>query len=128
MPKITTTQSKKIIVLYFMKMIISTFISIVIFNCISSFIIYKLDMDLSLSKYFSIAVCSVSAIIISLVCTTGFKNNFFLMSLISVTPLAIYTFCNFLVNDTNSIIFLIKLICIILCSIAVSLFKSTRKR
>lgn len=128
MPKISATNSKGLFLTYFIKIVISSAISVLLLNSISSAIILKFDFKLSVAGYISIAICLLSAIIISLVSISGFKNNFLLLSVISVTPFAIFIFINFLVNKSNSLYFIIKLVLIFIVAIIVALIKSSRKR
>lgn len=128
MPKISATNSKGLFLTYFIKIAISSIASILLFNAISSAIVLKLDLDLSVAGYISIAVCLLSAIIISFVSISGFKNNFLLLSVISVVPFAVFVFINFLVNKSNSIYFIIKLALIFVSAIIIALIKSSRKR
>ena len=82
MPKISATSSKGLFITYFIKIVISSIASVMLFNSISSAIILKLDLDLSVAGYVSIAVCLLSSIIISITSISGFKNNFLLLSVI----------------------------------------------
>lgn len=128
MPKISATNSKGLFLTYFIKIIISSTASVMLFNSISSAIILKLDFDLSVAGYVSIAICLLSSIIISIISISGFKNNFLLLSVISVAPFAVFVFINFLVNKSNSVYFIIKLVLIFAAAIIVALIKSSRKR
>lgn len=128
MPKISATSSKGLFITYFIKIVISSIASVMLFNSISSAIILKLDLDLSVAGYVSIAVCLLSSIIISIISISGFKNNFLLLSVISVVPFAIFVFINFLINKSNSIYFIIKLALIFAVAIIVAFIKSSRKR
>ena len=128
MPKISATSSKGLFLTYFIKIVISSIASVMLFNSISSAIILKLDLDLSVAGYVSIAVCLLSSIIISIISISGFKNNFLLLSVISVVPFALFVFIIFLVNKSNSIYFIIKLALIFAVAIIVALIKSSRKR
>lgn len=128
MPKISATNSKGLFLTYFIKITISSIVSILLFNLVSSAIVLKLDLDLSVAGYISIAVCLLSSIIISFVSISGFKNNFLLLSVISVVPFAVFVFINFLVNKSNSIYFIIKLALIFVSAIIIALIKSSRKR
>ena len=128
MPKISATNSKGLFLTYFIKIVISSTASVMLFNSISSAIILKLDLDLSVAGYVSIAVCLLSSIIISIISISGFKNNFLLLSVISVVPFAVFVFINFLVNKSNSIYFIIKFALIFAVAIIVALIKSSRKR
>ena len=128
MPKISATSSKGLFLTYFIKIVISSIASVMLFNSISSAIILKLDLDLSVAGYVSIAVCLLSSIIISIISISGFKNNFLLLSVISVVPFALFVFINFLVNKSNSIYFIIKLALIFAVAIIVALIKKKKKR
>lgn len=128
MPKISATNSKELFLTYFIKIAISSIVSVLLFNLVSSAIVLKLDLDLSVAGYISIAVCLLSSIIISFVSISGFKNNFLLLSVISVVPFAVFVFINFLVNKSNSIYFIIKLVLIFVSAIIIALIKSSRKR
>lgn len=128
MPKISATNSKELFLTYFIKIAISSIVSVLLFNLVSSAIVLKLDFDLSVAGYISIAVCLLSSIIISFVSISGFKNNFLLLSVISVVPFAVLVFINFLVNKSNSIYFIIKLALIFISAIIIALIKSSRKR
>ena len=128
MPKISATNSKGLFLTYFIKIAISSIVSVLLFNLVSSAIVLKLDLDLSVAGYISIAVCLLSSIIISFVSISGFKNNFLLLSVISVVPFAVFVFINFLVNKSNSIYFIIKLALIFVSAIIIALIKSSRKR
>lgn len=128
MPKISATNSKGLFLTYFIKIAISSIASVLLFNLVFSAIVLKLDLDLSVAGYISIAVCLLSAIIISFVSISGFKNNFLLLSVISVVPFAVFVFINFLVNKSNSIYFIIKLALIFVSAIIIALIKSSRKR
>lgn len=128
MPKISATNSKGLFLIYFVKIIISSIISILLFSILSSVVILKLDLDLSVSNYISIAICLLTAMIISLVSTSGFKNNFLLLSVISVVPFAIFVFINFLISSGSSVYFIIKLALIFAAAVVMSLIKSAKKR
>lgn len=128
MPKISATNSKGLFLTYFIKIIVSSTASVLLFNVLSAAVILKLDLDLSLTDYLSIGICLITSIIISLVSLSGFKNNFLLLAVISVVPFVIFIFINFLINDGNSVYFMIKLALIFAAAIAVALIKSAKKR
>lgn len=128
MPKISATNSKGLFLIYFVKIIISSIVSVLLFSALSSVIVLKLDLDLSVSNYISVAISPLTSIIISLVSTSGFKNNYLLLSVISVVPFAIFIFINFLINSSSSVYFIIKLVLIFAAAIVVSLIKSAKKR
>lgn len=128
MPKISATDSKGLLVKYLIKIICSSILSIALLSSITSFIVLKLDLDLSIIGVISTVITIISAVIVSFISITQFKNNLLMLSCISVTPLAIFVFINYLVNNTNPIILIVKLLCIFLSAIIVSFIKSARKR
>lgn len=128
MPKISATNSKGLFIGYFLRVLLSTIISIVLFSLISSLILLKLDLDLSVCKYLSVVIVLISSVIIAIVCTIGFKNNFLLLSVISEIPFALFILINMLVNSTNSIFCIIKLAVIFASALIISLIRSAKKR
>lgn len=128
MPKISATNSKNLFILYFIKIFASGVLSVLILDALSSVIILKLDLSLQTAEYISIAIVLITALFTSFISIGGFKNNYLLMSLISVLPLAIFVFINFLINKSGSGIFIIKLAGIFICSALVALIKSAKKR
>lgn len=128
MPKISATNSKGLFITYFIKIALSTVLSIAVINSAASLIFLKMDIDLSAGKYVGIAAAVITSVIVSLISTTGFKNNFLLLSAISVIPLALFIFVNMLINHTDSTICIIKLVCVFASAIIVSFIKSAKKR
>lgn len=128
MPKISATNSKGLFITYFIKIALSTVLSIAVINSAASLIFLKMDIDLSAGKYVGIAAAVITSVIVSLISTTGFKNNFLLLSAISVIPLALFIFVNMLINHTDSTICIIKLVCVFASAITVSFIKSAKKR
>ncbi|MGN0522019.1 MAG: hypothetical protein ACI4IQ_05215, partial [Eubacterium sp.] len=114
MPKIYADNTKKLIIKYIAKIIISTVLSIILLNSIFSFIFLKLDIDLKYSEYIGIIVCIISSVIISFISTTGFKNNFLLLNILSVLPLLIFVIINFCINGSNNAIIIIKIAAILI--------------
>ena len=137
MPKISATDSKGLLAKYIIKIVCTSILSITLLSSITSFILLKLDLDLSSIGAISIVITIIyirllpifsSAVIVSSISITQFKNNLLMLSCISVTPLAIFIFINYLVNDTGSIILIVKLIGIFIAAIVISFIKSARKR
>lgn len=127
MPKITAGETKGLLIKYVIKIAVSTVLSIVVLNMLCSFIILKLDLDLSILQYAGTGICIASSIIVAFVSTSGFKNNFLMLSIISVMPLLVYTVVNFCVNKTGTVFIIIRVCAILVCAFAVSLIKSSKK-
>lgn len=128
MPKISALNSKSLLIRYTLCVVASSALCIILFSAAFSLIILKFDLSLSAVKYVSVVVAAISSVVISLISSSGFKNNFLLVCLISVIPFALFVFINMLVSETNSTICIIKLALIFLCATAVSLIKSAKKR
>lgn len=127
MPKINAGNAKGLLVKFAVKIIASTVFSIIILNSLCSFIILKLDLDLNILPYVGTAVCITCAVIISFISTTGFKNNFLMLSMISVLPLLIFTVINFCINKTGAVFIVVRIIGILIGAFAVSVIKSSKK-
>lgn len=126
MPKISATGSKGLLIGYLVKIVLSTVISVLLLLAFSSLIFLKLDISLAGAKYVTAGVSVAASFIIALVSTTGFKNNFLLLSVISVTPLAAGIFINFLACKTDTVMFFIKLAGIFAAAVIVSFIKSAK--
>ena len=127
MPKINAGNAKGLLVKFAVKIIASSVFSIIILNSLCSFIILKLDLDLNILPYVGTAVCIICAVIISFISTTGFKNNFLMLSMISVLPLLIFTIINFCINKTGAVFIVVRIIGILIGAFAVSVTKSSKK-
>ncbi|MDE5984727.1 MAG: hypothetical protein K2H13_05685, partial [Eubacterium sp.] len=102
MPKITTNNAGGLLVKYAVKIVISSVLSILVLNSLCSFVVLKFDIDLAVLQYAGTAICVISALIITFISLSGFKNNFLILSMISVLPLLIYTIVNFCINKTDA--------------------------
>jgi len=127
MPKISTSNANSIIIKYIVKIVVSTVLSVFLLSSLFSFIILKLDLDLKLCEYFSVAVCIISGFVISYISTGGFKNNLLLLSIISVFPLLIFVIINYCINSGNIAVIAIKILSILITSFMAAIIKSKRK-
>lgn len=114
MKKISSSNAKGLLIKFVIKSVMFAAISLLLFSAIFSFIVYKADLDLKYLEYLSFFVCAFSAIITAYFSVKAFKNNGFVMGILSCLPLIIYSFINLLVNGNNIIYFLIKLLIILL--------------
>lgn len=127
MPKITTNNAGGLLVKYAVKIILSSLLSILVLNAFCSFIVLKFDIDLVSLQYLGTVICIISSLIISFISLSGFKNNYLVLSMISVLPLLIYTIVNFCIHRTDTVFIIIKIAGIIICAFVVSIFKSGKK-
>lgn len=116
MKKISSSGANGLLIKFIIKTILITIISVSIFSLLISFAFSKLDLDLKYLEYASYAADILSAIIVSYLCTKSFKNNGFIMGMLSSVPLIIYSFINLIMNGNNIIHFLIKLALVLLLS------------
>lgn len=127
MPKITSNNINGILIKYGVKIALSTIFCIMMLNAVSSFFIMKFDINLSVLPYIGIAVCIISSIFIPFISLSGFKNNYLVLSMLSVIPLMIYCTINFCIYKTSAVFIIIKIAGIIVSAFAVSLIKSSKK-
>lgn len=127
MPKITTGNTKGLLIKFAVKIILSTLLSIILLNSVCSFIILKLDLDLRILEYVGTVICILSSVIIAFISTTGFKNNFLILSMISVMPLLIFTIVNFCINKGTAAFIIVKICGVLIAAFLVSLIKSGKK-
>lgn len=127
MPKITSNNINGILIKYGVKIALSTIFCIMMLNTVSSFFIMKFDINLSVLPYIGIAVCIISSIFIAFISLSDFKNNYLVLSMLSVIPLMIYCTINFCIYKTSAVFIIIKIAGIIVSAFAVSLIKSSKK-
>ncbi len=128
MHKITSSgNTHSLLIKFAVKIVLSTVFSILLLNSVCSFIVLKLDIDLNVLQYLGAGICIVSSFLISFISTSEFKNNFLVLSMMSVLPLLVYTVVNFCVSRTGAVFIIVKLAGVILCALAVSLIRSGKK-
>lgn len=116
MKKISSSGANGLIIKFVVKSVLLTVISVSIFSLIFSYAVSGLDLDLKYLQYCSYAVNMFSAVIISYFSVKSFKNNGFVMGMMSSIPLIIYSLLNLIINGNNIIHFFIKLIAVLLIS------------
>ncbi|MCD7872918.1 MAG: TIGR04086 family membrane protein [Clostridiales bacterium] len=109
MRKIKSSFDKNLFINYFIRIFLTSAISVLFFSFIFSFFIYKLDLDMSLIRYFTIIIVFISSILVSYISVKPFKNNGFILGMLSVVPLIVYSLINTAVNKESAVLFIIKL-------------------
>ncbi|MCH5321759.1 MAG: hypothetical protein J1E36_08330 [Eubacterium sp.] len=128
MRKITSSgNTHGLLVKYAIKIVLSTLLSILLLSVICSFIVLKLDIDMSVLQYLGTGICIICGFLISFISTSGFKNNFLVLSMMSILPLLVYTVVNFCVNKPSAVFIIVKLVGVILSALVVSLMRSSKK-
>ncbi len=115
MKKISSS-ANGLLIKFVLKSVLLTAISVLLFSSIFSFAINQFDLDLKYLEYCSYAVNSFSAILVSFISVRAFKNNGFVMGMLSAVPLIVYSLINLLINGNNIIHFLIKIAAVLLIS------------
>lgn len=131
MKKIKSSLDKKLMTTFLLKMIFLSAAFILILSALVSFIVYKLDLDSALLNYFSVGAAAISAAFTAFFCARPFKNNGFLIGVVSTFPLLIFSIINLIVNANNVGVFFIKLfVCIVISGLsgAYSVKKSKKIR
>ncbi len=116
MKKISSSGATGLLIKFIIKAVILTAISVMFFSWLFSFIIFKLDLDIKYLEYASYAVNILSSVIISYISVKSFKNNGFVMGMLSAVPLIIFSFINLIVNGNNIVHFFVKLLAVLLIS------------
>lgn len=127
MKKISSSGANGLLFKFIIKTILITIISVSLFSLLLSFAFAELDLDLKYLVYASYAVNILSAIIVSYLCTKSFKNNGFVMGMLSSVPLLIYSFAHLIINGNNIIHFFVKLASVLVCS-GIFGYLSTKKQ
>lgn len=128
MPKISSTNNKALIISFFLRGVITSVITLFLFNALFSLIFLKFDLSLDIIKYLSLFIIGSAAALTSYISLIGFKNNLIFLSVISVMPLLLYSLINLLIFKTDIKVFLVKIILIVIISIIVPVLKSLKKR
>ena len=115
MKKVSSKSADRVIILFIIKVLLSTVASLLLFSFLFSEIIYRLDLSLDSAKVFSLIICGLTSVFVSLISVYGNKNKGAILGVLSVIPLLLYTLFNLIFNDTNIILFLIKVVLIVLC-------------
>ena len=114
MKKIKTSFDRNLFINYFLRIIIVSGICVILLSLISSFAVYKLDADIVYLQYISIITALITASITSYISVKPFKNNGFVLGIISSVPLLIYSLINLIVNHSSVLIFIVKIFLVII--------------
>lgn len=128
MPKISSTANKSLFIKFAVKSILSTVILILALSALSSLIILKLDIDMKYEQYFAYIICALTSFVTSYISLSDFKNNYLLVSVISILPLILFSFVNGVINKTSFLLILAKIGIEILSALLSAVTKILRKR
>jgi putative membrane protein (TIGR04086 family) len=113
MSKFSTISTNKILLKFIIKSIITTILSVILLCLVSSFAIYKFDVDLKVTNIISIIICCVSSFFISYISVGKIKNNGALMGMLSELPLIFYCTINVIFSYKLFYVYIIKVVMII---------------
>lgn len=116
MRRFTVIRANRIWLRNFVLSILLTGVSTTIFSYCGARVMLLLDLKLEYTKYISVFVCLLTALIVSVFCSRGFKNRGVIAALISCVPLVCVSLFNLIFKDNTLYIFLIKLATIIVVS------------
>ncbi len=124
MKKISSSGANGLLIKFIIKIVFITIVAVSLLSLLISFVFTKLDLDLKYLEYASYAVNILSAVIVSYLCTKSFKNNGFVMGMLSSVPLIVYSFINLIVNIIH---FFVKLAAVLVFS-GIFGYLSTKKQ
>lgn len=110
MHKISFAGSKGLFINYIFKVMLLSTISVIGLSALFSAIALKIDLDEKYFEYISVVITTISSALVSYISVKSFKNNGFIIGALSVMPIIIYSFINFLICKNSLVIFLIKLL------------------
>lgn len=128
MPKISSTANKSLFIKFLFKSVLTAIILIPALTALSTFIILKLDIDMKYEQYFSYVICALTAFAVSYISLSDFKNNYLLVSVISILPLMLFSIINGIINKTSFLMLLTKIGIEILSALLAAVTKILRKR
>lgn len=127
MPKFNIGKSGKILVAFFLKIIIATVVCYGAFSALLALLVWKTDMDLGNIPYLSVAMDIICPFIIAKISVSGIKNNKTLMAVISVFPALIISVINGCINPVGTLLFIVRILLIPSCAVIASFGKKKIK-
>ena len=127
MPKFNIGKSGKILVAFFLKIIITTAVFYGVFAALLALLVWKTDMDLGNIPYLSVAMDIICPFIIAKISVSGIKNNKTLMAVISVFPALIISVINGCINPVGTLLFIVRILLIPSCAVIASFGKKKIK-
>lgn len=128
MPKISSLNVKSVIIKFIAKSLALTTTSIILISSVASFIIYKLDLDLSYCKYAGYLISALTSFIVPFICLKPFKNNILFLSFLSIIPLVLFTLANFIFFGKEFVQLFISLAIIIAVAFVTGVMSAGKRR
>lgn len=128
MPKISSLNVKSVIIKFIVKSLALTTTSIILISSVASFIIFKLDLDLSYCKYGGYLISALTSFIVPFICLKPFKNNILFLSFLSIIPLVLFTLANFIFFGKEFVQLFISLAIIIAVAFVTGVMSAGKRR
>lgn len=128
MPKISSLNVKSVIIKFIVKSLALTAASIILMSGMFSFIILKLDLDLSYCKYAGYLISVLTSFIVPFICLKPFKNNILFFSFLSIIPLVLFTLANFIFFGKEFVQLFISLAIIIAVAFVTGVMSAGKRR
>ena len=128
MPKISSLNVKSVIIKFIVKSLALTTTSIILISSVASFIIFKLDLDLSYCKYAGYLISALTSFIVPFICLKPFKNNILFLSFLSIIPLVLFTLANFIFFGKEFVQLFISLAIIIAVAFVTGVMSAGKRR
>ena len=119
---------KSVIIKFIVKSLALTTTSIILISSVASFIIYKLDLDLSYCKYAGYLISALTSFIVPFICLKPFKNNILFLSFLSIIPLVLFTLANFIFFGKEFVQLFISLAIIIAVAFVTGVMSAGKRR
>ena len=119
MPKISSLNVKSVIIKFIVKSLALTTMSIILISSVASFIIFKLDLDLSYCKYAGYLISALTSFIVPFICLKPFKNNILFLS---------FTLANFIFFGKEFVQLFISLAIIIAVAFVTGVMSAGKRR
>ena len=128
MPKISSLNVKSVIIKFIVKSLALTTASIILISSVASFIIFKLDLDLSYCKYAGYLISALTSFIVPFICLKPFKNNILFLSFLSIIPLVLFSLANFIFFGKEFVQLFISLAIIIAVAFVTGVMSAGKRR
>lgn len=116
MKKIKSSVNSKLFFTFIFKSIVISAAIGAALSAVAAFIIFKLDISFEYSPYFSAVITIMTAGCTAYFCSLSFKNSGFLIGVVSVIPILLFSFVNMLVNSNTLWMFAVKLVLSVLAA------------
>lgn len=119
-------KGNRVLLLFSIKALLSSVISVFALNALFSFVILKLDLGDKIYSYFSVIIIFVASFITAYISTNSLRNNHLPFAIISIIPLITLSVVNCCFNK-EILLFVIKIALAFVSCILVTLIHNKKK-